>query len=52
VTQPGRDKHQTGCLAGETLDRPLTWFKHPICNATSEAYNSRIQWVKSSARGF
>jgi transposase len=34
------------------LDRLLTWFEHPISNATSEAYNSRIQWLKSSARGF
>jgi len=30
----------------------LTWFRHPISNATSEGFNSRIQAIKSNARGF
>jgi transposase len=30
----------------------LTYFQHPITNATSEGYNSRIQSIKSAARGF
>jgi transposase len=30
----------------------LTWFQHPISNATSEGFNSRIQAIKSNARGF
>lgn len=30
----------------------LTYFRHYITNAKSEAYNSRIQSIKSSARGF
>ncbi|MEE9404025.1 MAG: ISL3 family transposase [Algisphaera sp.] len=34
------------------LDRVLTWFKHPISNGPSEGFNSRIQSIKSAARGF
>lgn len=34
------------------LDRILTWFTSPISNATSEGFNSRIQAIKSAARGF
>ena len=30
----------------------LTYSKHPITNAISEGFNSRIQSIKSSARGF
>ncbi len=30
----------------------LTWFKHTISNAVSEGLNSKIQTVKSNARGF
>jgi transposase len=30
----------------------LTWFRHPISNATAEGFNSRIQSIKSQARGF
>lgn len=30
----------------------LTWFRHPISNATAEGFNSRIQSIKSNARGF
>ena len=34
------------------LERILTWFKHRISNATAEGFNSRIQSIKSAARGF
>lgn len=34
------------------LDRLLTYFRHFITNAKSEAFNSRIQAIKSDARGF
>lgn len=34
------------------LDHILTWFKHRISNATAEGFNSRIQSIKSAARGF
>ncbi len=34
------------------LENILTYLKHPITNAVSEGLNSRIQWVKATARGF
>ena len=34
------------------LDNILTYLKHRITNAVSESLNSRIQWVKATARGF
>jgi transposase len=34
------------------LPNVLTYFKHRITNAMSEGYNSRIQSIKSNARGF
>jgi transposase len=34
------------------VDRILTWFRHRISNATAEGFNSRIQSIKSAARGF
>jgi transposase len=34
------------------FDNVLIWFKHDITNAVSEGLNSKIQIVKSSARGF
>ena len=34
------------------LANVLTYFKHRITNATSEGFNSRIQSLKSNARGF
>ena len=30
----------------------LTYVKHRITNASSESINSKIQWVKYTARGF
>ena len=34
------------------LDRILTWFTSPISNGPAEGFNSRIQSLKSAARGF
>ena len=34
------------------LQNILSWFRHPISNATAEGFNSRIQSIKSNARGF
>lgn len=34
------------------LENILTYLKHGITNATSESINSKIQWVKYTARGF
>lgn len=34
------------------LPNVLTYLQHRITNATSEGLNSKIQWVKSTARGF
>jgi transposase len=34
------------------LDNLLTYFAHPITNATSEGFNSKIQSLKHAARGF
>lgn len=34
------------------LPNILTYLKHRITNATSESLNSKIQWVKYTARGF
>jgi transposase len=34
------------------LTNMLTYFMHPITNAVSEGFNSRIQAIKADARGF
>ncbi len=34
------------------LDHLLSYFRQPITNATSEGFNSKIQSLKSAARGF
>lgn len=34
------------------LQNILTYLKHGVTNAVSESLNSRIQWVKATARGF
>ena len=34
------------------LTRILTWFEHRISNAVAEGFNSKIQGLKSAARGF
>jgi len=34
------------------LKNILNYLTHPITNALSESLNSKIQWVKYTARGF
>ena len=34
------------------LPNILTWFRHRISNGPTEGFNSRIQSIKSAARGF
>ena len=34
------------------LENILRYLRHPITNATTESLNSKIQWVKYTARGF
>lgn len=34
------------------LDGILSYFRHPITNAITEGFNSRIQAIKAAARGF
>jgi transposase len=34
------------------IDNIVTFSKHRITNAVSESMNSKIQWVKYTARGF
>ncbi len=34
------------------LDNIMTYLKHRITNATAEGFNSKIQTIKSAARGF
>ncbi len=34
------------------LDTILSWFRHRITNSNAEGFNSRIQAIKSNARGF
>ena len=47
VMQPrGNSREATSPL------RVLTYFRHGITNAMSEGFNSRIQSIKSQARGF
>jgi transposase len=36
----------------DRLDRVLTWFASQISNGVAEGFNSRIQSIKSAARGF
>jgi hypothetical protein len=40
-------------LFEQILGITAPWYvKHPITDATSEGINSRIQWVKYTARGY
>ena len=39
-------------MMNKRLENILTYLKHGITNAVSEALNSKLQWVKYTARGF
>jgi len=43
---------KVGRMLRARLDNILTYLKRHVTNAVSEALNSRIQWVKATARGF
>lgn len=43
---------QVARMLKSRLQHILSWFRHPISNATAEGFNSRIQSIKSNARGF
>jgi transposase len=43
---------KTARMIKRHLDNLLTCFRHPVTNAKSEAFDSRVQWLKSAARGF
>ena len=34
------------------FEKIITYLRHRVTNAASESLNSRIQWVKYTARGF
>lgn len=43
---------QVAAMLKRRLPNLLTWFRHRISNGTAEGFNSRIQSLKSAARGF
>jgi len=43
---------KVGRMLKERLPEVINYFSHRITNAVSEGLNSRIQWVKATARGF
>jgi transposase len=43
---------QAARMMKHRLENILTYLTHGITNAVSEALNSKIQWVKYTARGF
>ena len=43
---------QAAKMIHKRLDNILTWFRHRISNGPAEGFNSRIQALKSAARGF
>ena len=51
-SQPARSHQEGRADAEEPRGRILTWFASPISNGVVEGFNSRIQSIKSAARGF
>jgi transposase len=43
---------ETARMLKRRLENILTYLRHRITNAASESINSKIQWVKHTARGF
>lgn len=43
---------RVGEMIKEHFERIVTWFSHPISNGSSEGFNSKIQALKTAARGF
>jgi transposase len=42
----------TARMLKRRFENIITYLRHPITNAASESINSKIQWVKYTARGF
>jgi transposase len=43
---------ETARMLKRRFENIITYLRHPITNALSESINSKIQWVKYTARGF
>ena len=43
---------QVARMLKKRLEGILSWFRHPISNGIEEGFNTRIQSIKSAARGF
>lgn len=43
---------ETARMLKRRFENIITYLRHPITNAASESINSKIQWVKYTARGF
>ena len=43
---------EVGRMLKRRFENIITYLRHRITNATSESINSKIQWVKYTARGF
>lgn len=43
---------EAGRMLKRRIENILTFITHPLTNAASESLNSKIQWVKYTARGF
>lgn len=43
---------KVAAMLSQRIENLLTYFEHPITNAGAEGFNSKIQAIKSQARGF
>jgi len=43
---------KTAKMIKRHIENLLTYFRHPVTNAIAEGFNSKIQSIKSAARGF
>jgi len=50
--QPAPAADQGGADAEVASGKPLTYLRHPVTNAVTEGLNSKVQMIKSNARGF
>jgi hypothetical protein len=52
LTQNRKHYLETARMLKRRLQNILTYLRHRVTNAASESINSKIQWVKYTARGF
>ena len=50
--QPLRPMLDKARMLKRRFENVVTYLKHRITNAASESINSKVQWVKYTARGF